>query len=85
MTRFISYMSGHIAYKIIKKMPNLIKKNCAQCGQCAEICPAEAIEFIEGNYPIFSKKKCISCLCCSELCPENAIKAKGRGIAGLFD
>ena len=85
MTSFISYMTGHLAYKIIKKMPNLIKEKCAQCGQCAEICPAEAIEFIEGNYPAFLRKKCISCLCCMELCPENAIKAKGRGIGGLFD
>ncbi len=84
-TSFIAYMTGHIGYKIIKKMPNLVKKKCAKCGQCAEICPAEAIEFIEGNYPMFSRKKCISCLCCSELCPENAIIAKSRGIAGLFD
>ncbi|MCK4380805.1 MAG: DUF362 domain-containing protein [Candidatus Lokiarchaeota archaeon] len=84
-TNFIAYMSGHIGYKIIKKMPNLVKNKCVKCGQCAEICPAEAIEFIEGNYPLFSRKKCISCLCCSELCPENAIKAKSRGIAGLFD
>jgi uncharacterized protein (DUF362 family)/ferredoxin-like protein FixX len=84
-TKFIAYMTGHIGYKIIKKMPNLMKDKCVQCGQCAQICPAEAIEFIEGNYPIFSRKKCISCLCCSELCSENAIKAKSRGMAGLFD
>lgn len=85
MTSFISYMTGHLAYKVMKKMPNLIKANCAQCGQCAEICPAEAIKFEEGNYPMFSRKKCISCLCCMELCPENAIKARSRGIIGLFD
>ncbi len=85
MTSFISYMTGHLAYKVIKKIPNLIKIRCAQCGQCAEICPAEAIKFEEGNYPMFSRKKCISCLCCMELCPENAIKARSRGIIGLFD
>jgi len=85
MTRFISYMSGHLAYKVIKKIPNLIKEKCIKCGQCAQICPAEAIEFIEGNYPIYLRKKCISCLCCMELCPENAIIAKSRGLVGLFD
>ncbi|MFX1377609.1 MAG: DUF362 domain-containing protein [Promethearchaeota archaeon] len=85
MTSFISYMSGHLAYKIIKKIPNLVKEKCVQCGQCAQICPAKAIKFIEGNYPIFLRKKCISCLCCSELCPESAIKAKSRGLGGLFD
>jgi len=85
MTNFISYMTGHFAYKIIKKIPDLIKEKCVQCGQCAQICPAEAIEFIEGNYPVFLRKRCISCLCCSELCPESAIKAKSRGLAGIFD
>ncbi len=84
-THFIAYMSGHMAYKIMKQMPNLIKNKCAKCGQCAEICPAKAIEFIEGNYPVFSRKSCISCLCCAEMCPESAIKAKSRGIGGLFD
>ena len=85
MTSFISYITGHLAYKIMKKIPDLIKEKCAQCGQCAEICPAEAIKFEEGNYPMFSRKKCISCLCCMELCPENAIKAKKRGLRGIFD
>ncbi|MFW9989028.1 MAG: DUF362 domain-containing protein [Candidatus Odinarchaeota archaeon] len=84
-TSVISFMTGHIGYKIMKKIPNLIKDRCVKCGQCAEICPAEAIKFIEGNFPIFLRKKCISCLCCSELCPKNAIKARMRGLAGLFD
>ncbi|UCD00702.1 MAG: DUF362 domain-containing protein [Promethearchaeota archaeon] len=85
MTSFISYITGHLAYKVMKKMPNLVKIKCAKCGQCAEICPTEAIRCEEGNYPIFSRKNCISCLCCMELCPENAIKASSRGIIGLFD
>ncbi len=84
-TSFISYMSGHLAYKVIKKIPDLMKTKCVQCGQCAQNCPAEAIEFEEHNYPIFSRKKCISCLCCMELCTENAIKSRSRGIIGLFD
>jgi uncharacterized protein (DUF362 family)/NAD-dependent dihydropyrimidine dehydrogenase PreA subunit len=85
MTRFISFMSGHMAYKVIKRIPNLIKKKCVQCGQCAQNCPAEAIEFEKGKYPVFLRKKCISCLCCFELCPEDAIEAKSRGLAGFFD
>jgi len=85
MTHFISYMTGHLAYKIMKKIPYLIKSKCAQCGQCAQICPAEAINFEIDTFPEFSRKKCISCLCCMELCPENAIKARSRGFIGLFD
>ncbi len=84
-TSFISYMTGHLAYKVIKKIPDLIKTKCVKCGQCAQICPAEAIEFEENSYPIFSRNNCISCLCCMELCPENAIKSRSRGFIGLFD
>lgn len=84
-TNFIAYMSGHIGYKIIKKIPELLKAKCIKCGECAQNCPAKAITFEEGNFPIFLRKKCISCFCCAELCSETAIKAKTRGLAGLFD
>ena len=85
MTNFISYITGHVVYKIVKKIPDLIKKKCAKCGQCAEICPAEAINFEIDTFPEFLRKKCISCLCCAELCVQNAIKTKKRGLVGLFD
>jgi len=84
-TSFIAYMSGHIGYKIIKKIPKLLKEMCVQCGECAQNCASEAIDFEINNYPIFLRKKCISCFCCAELCSENAIKPKSRGIMGLFD
>jgi uncharacterized protein (DUF362 family)/Pyruvate/2-oxoacid:ferredoxin oxidoreductase delta subunit len=84
-TSFIAYMSGRIGYKIIKKIPELIKSNCVQCGECAQNCASEAIEFETSSYPTFLRKKCISCFCCAELCSENAIKPKSRGIRGLFD
>ena len=83
-TSFIAYMSGHIGYKIIKKIPELIKSKCIKCGECAQNCPAEAIEFETNNFPKFLRKKCISCFCCAELCSENAIKARSRGLGGLF-
>ena len=83
-TSFIAYMSGRIGYKIIKKIPELIKSKCVQCGECAQNCASEAIEFEKNSFPIFLRKKCISCFCCAELCSVNAIKPKTRGIAGLF-
>ena len=84
-TSFIAYMSGRIGYKIIKKIPKLIKSKCVQCGDCAQNCASEAIQFEEDSFPIFLRKKCISCFCCAELCSESAIKAKSRGLIGLFD
>jgi uncharacterized protein (DUF362 family)/Pyruvate/2-oxoacid:ferredoxin oxidoreductase delta subunit len=83
-TSFIAYMSGHIGYKIIKKIPKLIESKCVNCGDCAQNCVSEAIEFEKNSYPKFLRKKCISCFCCAELCSESAIKPKTRGLAGLF-
>lgn len=85
LTSFIAYMTGHIAYKIIKKIPKLINAKCIKCGECAQNCPTKAIDFEEGDFPTFLRKKCISCFCCAELCSEMAIETKTRGLAGLFD
>jgi len=84
MTRFASFITRSIVYKVTKKIPKLKKKICIQCGQCFEVCPANAIDFKSGEYPKFLRKKCISCLCCMEMCPQQAIKTKLRGFGGLF-
>ncbi len=84
MTRFASFITRSIVYKVTKKIPILKKKICVQCGQCFEVCPANAIDFKSGEYPKFLKKECISCLCCMEMCPQQAIKTKLRGFGGLF-
>jgi len=84
MTRFASFITRSIVYRITKKIPNLKKKLCIKCGHCFEVCPANAINFISGEYPEFLRKDCISCLCCMEMCPQEAIKPKKRGVGGLF-
>ena len=84
MTRLASFITRSIVYKVTKKIPNLKKELCIQCGHCSEVCPAKAITFISGEYPEFLKRECISCLCCMEMCPQEAIKPKQRGFGGLF-
>ena len=84
ITKLASLISGGIVYKVTKKVPNMMEKKCKKCGTCAEICPAHAIDFVDGEYPIFNKKECISCLCCLEACPHQAIDTKSRGFKGLF-
>ncbi len=42
MTRFGSFITRNIVYKVTKKIPILKKKVCVQCGQCFEVCPAKA-------------------------------------------
>jgi len=84
MTRFASFITRNIVYKVTKKIPVLKEELCVQCGQCFEVCPANAIDYKSGEYPKFLRKACISCLCCMEMCPQQAIKTKLRGFGGLF-
>jgi len=84
ITRLASFITRSIVYKVTKKRPILTKKLCIRCGQCYEICPANAIDFKKGEYPLFLRSECISCLCCMEMCPQEAIKSKLRGFGGMF-
>jgi ferredoxin len=45
---------------------------CTQCGECASVCPVEAI-YKEGEVYRINRDKCISCYACKDACPENAI------------
>ena len=45
---------------------------CTECGQCAEVCPTDAITY--SPYPVFGKA-CIYCYNCVRDCPEQAIEA----------
>ncbi|GAB6157404.1 4Fe-4S binding protein [Desulfotomaculum varum] len=47
-------------------------KICNQCGLCAAVCPAEAIQETDGVYRI-DKEKCTGCGACVEACPSDAM------------
>jgi ferredoxin len=84
MSRIASLITGGFVYKVTKKVPIMTEKKCKKCGMCSEVCPAHAIDFVDGEFPVFNKKVCISCLCCLEICPHQAIDSKARGFKGLF-
>jgi uncharacterized protein (DUF362 family)/Pyruvate/2-oxoacid:ferredoxin oxidoreductase delta subunit len=46
---------------------------CAGCGECAEICPAEAIQ-LKAKQLAFDYDRCIRCFCCQEVCPQDSIR-----------
>jgi hypothetical protein len=53
--------------------PKLRKGNlCIACGQCAEICPADAIRI--EKVARFDHEKCIGCAECITTCPVGAIQ-----------
>lgn len=46
---------------------------CDGCGDCVEVCPAEAIQLVEGKAQI-DPDLCIECEVCVKACPKGAIK-----------
>lgn len=45
---------------------------CDQCGECAEVCPVEAIEEDNGVYRI-DPETCVDCGECVQACPHGVL------------
>jgi Fe-S-cluster-containing hydrogenase component 2 len=52
-------------------------EECTGCGECASICPVEAVEMSDG-VPIIDREWCIGCGVCATVCPGNAAVLKVR-------
>lgn len=52
--------------------PRLLKKKCAGCRKCMNICLEDAITFV-GKKPKFCSKTCIGCGACVSICPQKAL------------
>jgi uncharacterized protein (DUF362 family)/ferredoxin len=63
------------AKRYLASKPVQERDTCVGCGQCAEICPAEAIELGQRKID-FDYDRCIRCYCCQEVCPRDAIQFK---------
>ncbi len=55
-----------------RNAPTFDKDKCIHCLRCQQICPAEALSFIDGKITI-DTHLCIRCYCCHEICPADAI------------
>jgi NAD-dependent dihydropyrimidine dehydrogenase PreA subunit len=58
-------------------MTYVITSKCQACGSCVEVCPSDAIFFVEEDpewptYYIYAEN-CIECGSCEAECPEEAI------------
>jgi ferredoxin len=51
-----------------------VNNECDQCGICAEVCPANAVD--SANSRIIDKEKCITCCACIKKCPKGAKSIK---------
>lgn len=57
---------------------------CRRCGKCVEVCPADAVELIEGKDLSPDYGVCIRCFCCQEYCPHEAITVGQSLLARLL-
>ena len=46
---------------------------CVGCGECADICPANVFEMIEGKSEPVNAEDCLGCESCMEVCSTGAI------------
>ena len=50
----------------------ITKTSCKGCHECVDVCPSEAISFIEGGASI-DQEKCTGCGSCITVCRFDAI------------
>lgn len=69
----LSSRAGKLAQHSAAK-PSVIEKKCAQCGNCTEWCPSQAITLHNGSAAVIDSGVCIGCGECLAVCPFAAIK-----------
>ncbi|UCF85243.1 MAG: DUF362 domain-containing protein [Desulfobacteraceae bacterium] len=72
---FLPSMFDWFTKRFLVSKPFQIETSCTYCGQCSEICPAEAIQ-LGAEKLSFDYDRCIRCYCCQEVCPQDGIDFK---------
>lgn len=53
--------------------PSACQYACIGLGECAAVCPFDAITMVEG-FPVIDPDKCVSCGTCVKTCPKRVIE-----------
>ena len=80
---FAGKVFSEVARRVLSSRPQVVKKECVGCAECARICPAKAIE-MKAKLPVIDRERCIRCFCCQEFCPKGAMKVKRTLLARIL-
>ena len=53
--------------------PVVDKDKCIGCGTCAEICPMQVFDIVNGKAEPVRADQCVGCRACEMQCPAGAI------------
>jgi NAD-dependent dihydropyrimidine dehydrogenase PreA subunit len=74
--------------RLLSLRPVVDPNRCAACGECVQVCAAEAMALAPDGSPgprlSIDRERCIACFCCQEMCPEGAIRASAGPLARLL-
>ncbi|MCM1565379.1 MAG: EFR1 family ferrodoxin [Dehalobacter sp.] len=60
-----------------------VNDQCSQCGVCARVCPAGAVDL--ENSALIDQERCILCCACIKNCPVNARSVKAGTVKDLAE
>ena len=69
---------------VFQLIPKINKDKCNKCGRCSEVCRANAIVQIKGEYPIIIPDQCTGCSACMIVCPKGAIEKDKKKIGTIY-
>lgn len=73
INKSVLFVKGNFPYKESPPASPIVPEtndNCTDCSICADLCPMEAIDFV--NFRDIDPDKCILCCSCIKNCPEDA-------------
>lgn len=75
--------------RLMALRPEVDPRTCIACGECADMCAAEAITLVPDGASsksrvLIDRERCIACFCCQETCPEGAIRISAGLAARLL-
>lgn len=75
---------GAVLERLLAQRPQLEGEKCVGCGECRDVCPADAITMVDKR-PRIDRKTCIRCFCCQEFCPKSAMVVHRTAVAKLLN